>query len=48
MNLPSARSSPGWRTRLAWLAVFWVGGVAEMALVAGLLRGLMRLAGLAA
>jgi hypothetical protein len=32
---------------LAWLAAFWIGGVGAMGLVAGLLRWLMRLAGLA-
>ena len=40
-------SVPRWRTRLAWLAAFWIGGVVAMGLVAVLLRGLMRLAGLA-
>jgi len=47
MATPAAASSPRWRVRLAWLAAFWVGGVAAMGLVAVLLRGLMRLAGLA-
>jgi hypothetical protein len=32
---------------LVWLAAFWIGGVGTMASVAGLLRWLMRLAGLA-
>jgi hypothetical protein len=40
-------SLPRWRVRLAWLAVLWIGGVAAMGLVAGLLRWLMGLAGLA-
>ena len=43
----AASSSPRWRVRLAWLAAFWIGGVAAMGLVTGLLRWLMRLAGLA-
>jgi Protein of unknown function (DUF2474) len=47
MANPAAPPSPRWRTRLAWLAAFWIGGVAAMGLVAGLLRWLMRLAGLA-
>jgi Protein of unknown function (DUF2474) len=42
-----ASPSPRWRTRLAWLATFWLGGVATMALVALLLRWLMRWVGLA-
>ena len=47
MATPAAPGSPHWRVRLAWLATFWIGGVAAMGLVAGLLRWLMRLAGLA-
>lgn len=47
MATPPATTSPRWRTRLAWLAVFWICGVSGMALVAELLRWLMRLAGLA-
>jgi len=47
MATPAAPSSPRWRTRLAWLAAFWICGVAGMALVTGLLRWLMRLVGLA-
>ena len=46
MATPAA-ASPRWRLRLAWLAAFWLSGVAAMGLVAGLLRSLMRLAGLA-
>lgn len=47
MSCPAAPSSPRWRTRLAWLAAFWIAGVAAMGLVTVLLRWLMRLAGLA-
>ncbi len=47
MAPPAASSAPRWRTRLAWLAALWTGGVAAMALVAGMLRWLMGLAGLA-
>jgi hypothetical protein len=46
MASPAASSSPRWRTRLGWLAAFWIGGVAAMGLVTVLLRWLMRLAGL--
>ena len=35
-----------WLARLAWLGLFWVLGVASMGLIAGLLRALMRAAGL--
>jgi Protein of unknown function (DUF2474) len=35
-----------WLGRLAWLGLFWILGVAGMGLVAGLLRALMRAAGL--
>ncbi len=35
-----------WLSRLAWLGLFWVLGVAGMGLVAGLLRALMRAVGL--
>lgn len=47
MAAPAAPSPTRWRTRLAWLVAFWLGGVTAMGLVAALLRGLMRLAGLA-
>ncbi len=47
MAAPAGPSSPRWRIRLAWLVAFWIGGVAALGLVAGLLRWLMRLAGLA-
>ena len=47
MATPAAAPSPRWPTRLAWLAVFWIGGVAAMGLATVLLRWLMRLAGLA-
>jgi Protein of unknown function (DUF2474) len=47
MAAPAPPLSPRWRTRLAWLAAFWIGGVAAMGLVTVLLRWLMRLAGLA-
>jgi hypothetical protein len=47
MTATAAASSPRWRIRLAWLAVYWIGGVATMGLMVGLLRWLMRLAGLA-
>jgi hypothetical protein len=47
MANPAATGLPRWRTRLAWLGAFWIGGVGTMALVAGLLRWFMRLAGLA-
>ena len=32
---------------MVWLGVYWIGGVATMGLVAGLLRWLMRLVDLA-
>ena len=47
MASPAAAASPRWRIRLAWLAAFWISGVATMGLVTGLLRWLMRLASLA-
>jgi hypothetical protein len=47
MATPAASPSPRWRTRLAWLAALWLGGVATMALVTVLLRWLMHWAGLA-
>lgn len=41
--------TPGcWVRRLVWLGWFWISGVAAMALVALLLRVLMRAAGLSA
>jgi hypothetical protein len=46
MAASAERPSPRWRTRLAWLAVFWVGGVAAMGMATVLLRWSMRLAGL--
>jgi len=36
---------PKWLGRLAWLLALWLAGVAALASVAALLRGLMRLAG---
>lgn len=47
MPSPAAPTSPRWRTRLAWLAALWIGGVAALGSVTLLLRWLMRLAGLA-
>jgi Protein of unknown function (DUF2474) len=47
MATPAASSSSRWRSRLGWLAAFWIGGVAAMGLVTVMLRWLMRLAGLA-
>lgn len=41
-------SAPGaWRTRLAWFAGLWIGGVAVLGVAAWLLRLLMEAAGLA-
>jgi hypothetical protein len=36
-----------WAARLAWLVALWLAGVAAMSALAALLRGLMRLVGLA-
>ena len=47
MASPAAPSTPRWRYRLAWLAAFWICGVAAMGVMTVLLRWLMRLAGLA-
>ena len=47
MGVPAQTPSRRWLVRIAWLAAFWVMGVASMGLVALLIRGLMRLAGLA-
>ncbi|AXA91552.1 DUF2474 family protein [Massilia sp. YMA4] len=38
--------APRWLRRLGWLLVFWCGGVAALAAVAGLLRLLMHAAGM--
>jgi hypothetical protein len=46
MANPAAPSSPRWRSRLAWLCVLWISGVAAMGLLATLLRWLMRLVGM--
>jgi len=35
-----------WWRRIGWLVVFWCGGVAALAVVAGLLRLLMHAAGM--
>lgn len=40
-----AKSARPWMTRLGWLVLFWVGGVATLALVAYLLRVVMNWAG---
>lgn len=37
-----------WLKRVGWLALIWVAGVAALALVAGLLRVLMGMAGMTA
>jgi Protein of unknown function (DUF2474) len=47
MRAGAARPSSKWLVRLAWLAVFWVSGVAGMGLVAFGLRTVMRAVGLA-
>ena len=47
MAVPVQTPSRRWLVRIAWLAAFWIVGVASVALVALLMRGLMRLAGLA-
>jgi len=47
MASPTAVCSSRWRIRLAWLVAFWIADVAAMAVLAVLLRWLMRLAGLA-
>jgi Protein of unknown function (DUF2474) len=36
-----------WTRRIGWLLLLWAAGVASMAALASLLRGLMRWAGLA-
>jgi hypothetical protein len=41
-----ARPDPDWGRRIAWLVSLWLAGVAGLGLVALLLRGVMRLAGL--
>jgi hypothetical protein len=44
-----AAHKPGgreWARRLAWMAALWLGGVATLALVAFLLRLVMRAAGM--
>ncbi|WEF35333.1 DUF2474 domain-containing protein [Pseudoduganella chitinolytica] len=38
--------APQWLRRLGWLVVLWCGGVAALAVVAGLLRVLMHAAGM--
>jgi Protein of unknown function (DUF2474) len=35
-----------WARRIAWLLLLWAAGVASMAALAALLRGMMRWAGL--
>ncbi|MBQ5939428.1 MULTISPECIES: DUF2474 domain-containing protein [unclassified Massilia] len=40
---PSGRE---WARRLAWMAALWLGGVATLALVAFVLRMIMRAAGM--
>ncbi|GAB2587342.1 hypothetical protein GCM10027034_19630 [Ramlibacter solisilvae] len=45
MGEPPPRS---WWRRLAWLALLWLAGVAGLAVVAGLLKLLMRAAGMSA
>jgi len=42
------RDKRRWLSRLAWLAIFWVGGVAVMGGLALLMRAIMRAAGLSA
>jgi len=44
-----AADKPGrreWARRLAWMAALWLGGVATLALVAFVLRMIMRAAGM--
>jgi hypothetical protein len=40
------RINPPWLRRLGWMAALWLGGVGMLALVALLLRLLMRAAGM--
>ena len=47
MQTHPSSSSRRWLQRLAWLAAFWIAGVAGMGLVTMLLRALMHAAGLA-
>ncbi len=47
MAPPRPAGAVSWRSRLGWLVVLWVAGVAALAAVAGLLRLLMRAVGLA-
>lgn len=37
---------PAWLRRLGWMAVLWLGGVVGLALVAFVIRVVMRLAGM--
>jgi hypothetical protein len=41
-----SRSSSRWPVRLGWLCVYWIAGVASVALVAWLLKALMHAVGL--
>jgi Protein of unknown function (DUF2474) len=47
MQVRPQRPSQRWLTRLAWLGLFWIAGVASMGIIAMLLRALMRAVGLA-
>lgn len=40
------RAPPQWLRRLGWMAVLWASGVAALAAVAGLIRLVMRAAGM--
>jgi len=40
------RSKPLWLRRVGWLVALWAGGVAALWLVAGLIRVIMRAAGM--
>ena len=48
MNEPNDKRGPRWLSRLAWLGLYWLAGVATMAAVAVGLRLLMRAVGLSA
>lgn len=45
---PTPPPTPSWPRRLAWLALIWAASILALGLVAALLRGLMRLAGMTA